>query len=405
MPRNIKLTERTIEKLTAPDPSGRQVLYFDADLKGFGVLCSGVSNARTFIAQRDLPDGRTRRVTLGGVAEISLTVARARAADALDDLRRGLDPKKKSAGNATLRGTFETYLAARKDLRPASIKTYRRLFEYLAAWAELPLRSITSEMVEEKHRAIAAQIERAGRYKGHSAANSAMRLLRILWIFATDRAPDLPPNPVRRLRRQWYAEPRRTRMVSTEQLPVFYQAVCALASPIARDYLLLVLFTGLRLSESRALTWGEIDFTQRVIRIPAERTKGKRKLDLPMSDFVRDLLVKRRALGNAKYVFPGRTGKHLMDADWPLDAIAKATGIDISIHDLRRTFLTVAESCDISPLALKALVNHAGGNDVTSGYVIMTTERLREAAQRVCDKLKELCGITVPLGENVVKVK
>jgi len=30
---------------------------------------------------------------------------------------------------------------------------------------------------------------------------------------------------------------------------------------------------------------------------------------------------------------------------------------------LRRTFIMLAESTDISPLALKALVNHALGND------------------------------------------
>jgi integrase len=398
MPR-LKLTQREVEKLKAPDPSGRQVLYFDADLKGFGVLCSGVSNSRTYIAQRDLPDGRTRRVTIGAVNEIALATARARAADVLDDLRRGNDPKKESAANATLRDTLETYLAARKDLRPASIRVYRyALDHYLSDWAGLPLSSINSDMVEAKHRTIAAQITRSERYKGNSAANLAMRTLRILWNFAAERTPDFPPNPVRRLRRQWYPEPRRIRMVQAEQLPIFYEAVCRLASPIARDFLLLVLFTGLRLSESRALTWSEVDFKQRVIRIPAERTKAKRKLDLPMSDFVRNLLVTRRALGNAKHVFPGRAGKHLMDADWPLGAVAKATGIDISLHDLRRTFLTVAEACDISPLALKALVNHSTSSDVTAGYVQISVERLREPAQRVADKMKELCGITMPIG-------
>ena len=55
-------------------------------------------------------------------------------------------------------------------------------------------------------------------------------------------------------------------------------------------------------------------------------------------------------------------------------------------------------------MAIKALVNHAVGSDVTSGYAIMTTERLREAAQRVCDKLKELCGVAPPAGENVAKL-
>jgi hypothetical protein len=42
-----------------------------------------------------------------------------------------------------------------------------------------------------------------------------------------------------------------------------------------------------------------------------------------------------------------------------------------------RTF-TVAEATDISPMALKALVNHSLGSDVTSGYIQITAERLRE---------------------------
>jgi integrase len=399
MPR-LKLTERTIEKLKAPDPSGRQVLYFDADLKGFGVLCSGVSNARTFIAQRDLPDGRTRRVTLGSVAEISLVTARARAADTLDDLRRGLDPKKKKRSEVTLREALDVYLQARKDLRPASIRVYRIAVErYLAAWADLPLRSINSDMVEDRHRSIAAEVGRGKRYDGHVTANMAMRHLRILYNFMAERVPDMPPNPVRRLRRQWYPERRRTRIVHAEDLPKFYEAICALENPIARDLIRLMLFTGMRVGEASSLTWADIDLRQRVITIPAARTKNKREFRLPMNNFVRDLLVARRALGNAKWVFPswGKSG-HIADPAFQLGLIAKATDIETSPHDLRRVFLSVAESCDISPLALKALVNHAGGNDVTSGYVVMSTERLREAAQRVAEKMKELCEIETPKG-------
>jgi integrase len=404
MPR-VKLTEKTIAKMKAPDPSGRQVLHWDTELRGFAVLCSGVSNARTYIAQRDLPNGRARRVTVGAVNELALDKARHRAADMLDDLRRGIDPKRKIV-NATLRSTLDAYLAARKDLRPASVKAYRISAErYLSAWLDWSLRDITSEMVEERHRAIAAEVGKGERYAGTTTANVAMRTLRVLWNFAADRTPDLPPNPVRRLRRQWYAEPRRERVVRAEELPKFYGAVCALPNPVARDYLMLLLFTGLRLSESRSLKWEDIDLNQRVIRLPATSTKAGRKLDLPMSDFVRDLLVARRALGDARFVFPG-PGKvgHIVDPQFPLSLVAKATGIRVSAHDLRRTFITVAESTDISPLALKALVNHSLRRDVTSGYVQITVERLREPAQRVCDKLKVLCGVTTPAGENVAKL-
>jgi integrase len=385
----IRLTQKSIAKLKAPDPSGRQMLHWDSELRGFAVLCSGKSNSKTYIAQRDLPNGNTRRVTVGAVNEISLEVARERAANTLDDIRRGLDPKeKKKAVAATLRSTLDTYLAARKDLRPASIKAYRTGVErYLEAWLDWPLRDITSERVEVRHSEIAAEIGKGERYKGMTTANATMRALRAIWNFAADRTPDLPPNPVRRLRRQWYPEPRRERIVR-------------------RDHILLMLFTGLRLSESASLRWEDIDLIQRIIKVPAASTKAKRPLSLPMSDFVRDLLVARRAIGNAGFVFPapGKAG-HIVDPSFSLKTVAEASGIKVSAHDLRRTYVTVAESMDISPMAIKALVNHSVGSDVTSGYAIMTTERLREAAQRVCDKLKKLCGVVTPAGENVAKLK
>ena len=66
MPRQ-KLTQKVVDRLPAPDPSGQQVLHWDTDLKGFGVLCSGTTTARSFIVQRDLVGGRTRRVTVGAV--------------------------------------------------------------------------------------------------------------------------------------------------------------------------------------------------------------------------------------------------------------------------------------------------------------------------------------------------
>ena len=59
----------------------------------------------------------------------------------------------------------------------------------------------------------------------------------------------------------------------------------------------------------------------------------------------------------------------------------------------------------MSVLALKALVNHSLGKDVTEGYIQMTAERLRAPTQRVADRLKELIGIEPPQGENVTRMK
>ena len=64
----------------------------------------------------------------------------------------------------------------------------------------------------------------------------------------------------------------------------------------------------------------------------------------------------------------------------------------------------MAESCDIPVYALKGLVNHSMGTDVTAGYVVAGPDRLREPMQKVTDKFKELIGLVEPGGENVVKL-
>ena len=51
------------------------------------------------------------------------------------------------------------------------------------------------------------------------------------------------------------------------------------------------------------------------------------------------------------------------------------------------------ESTEMSVYALKALVNHSLGGDVTAGYVQHSVERLRVLAQRVADELRRLCKI------------
>ncbi|WP_164761680.1 MULTISPECIES: integrase family protein [unclassified Mesorhizobium] len=405
MPR-IKLTERTIEKLLAPDPSGKQVLHWDADLKGFGVLCSGVTSTKTFIAQRTLPDGKTRRVTVAAVNEMALSKAREEAADMLVDLRKGKDPKARSM---TLQGALDAYLKKYDaKLSANTVSNYKDKVEnHLTSWLDKPLNFITRDAVEKRHGEIAQKIALSNRWKGEVTANTTMAILRLLWNFAADQDPTLPQNPVR-LRKQWFAEERRERMVEADDMPVFYKAVCALPNPVAADYLRFILFTGLRRREAAMLKWAYVDFDKKLLHIPAINTKAKRKLDLPMSDFVRDLLVARRAVGKDPndYVFPshGKKTGYIAEPKFPLDAVAKACGVQVSVHDLRRTFITVAEETEISPMALKALVNHSLGNDVTEGYVQMRVERLRSPAQKVADRLKTLCGIVPIEDANVVAI-
>ena len=140
----------------------------------------------------------------------------------------------------------------------------------------------------------------------------------------------------------------------------------------------------------------EVDLVAKTITLAKERTKAKRKLVLPTSDFVEALLLRRGAAGKMTHVFPSSAGSvsgHVEDPRLWFDIIERETGIKVRAHDLRRTFLTAAEHAQITPRAQSALANHSLGRDVTGRYVIMEVRELREPMEKVTEKLKEWIGI------------
>jgi integrase len=187
---------------------------------------------------------------------------------------------------------------------------------------------------------------------------------------------------------------------------------------IGRDLLLAMLYSGFRKEEAQGLRWSEVDLTRRIISLPAERNKSGREFVLPMSDLLADVLVARRQLGNAKFVFPsyGEAG-HVTDARPWINSVATEIDFRFSAHDLRRTFLSIAESSGISVYAIKALADHAidsalaadaVGSDVTALYVeksVRDAENLREPAQKVANRIKAFCGIAAPNDDKVIALR
>ena len=110
-------------------------------------------------------------------------------------------------------------------------------------------------------------------------------------------------------------------------------------------------------------------------------------------------LLKRRHAETGKsspFVFPGEGVKgYLNEPGKQMKHVMAKSGVTFTLHDLRRTFITVAESLDISAYAVKRLANHKMVNDVTAGYIIGDVERLRVPMQRIADYFLKCAGITV----------
>lgn len=268
-------------------------------------------------------------------------------------------------------------------------------------WQSKRLVDITKDLIAKRH-------QQLGEMRGEAYANNAMTCLRSVWNFAAAHYEDdsgkslLPDNPVGRLTqtRAWYKITRRSRIIKSHQLPDWFAAVQTLrqeppgtSAANVGDYLVLLLLTGLRREEGASLTWDQVDLTDRTLVIPV--AKNRERHVLPLSDFLYELLAARAAQhADSVYVFPGggKTG-HLAEPRPQMAKVIKASGIEFTLHDLRRTFTTVAESLDIPAYALKRLLNHKMTSDVTAGYIVTDVERLRKPMQKITDFILSAAGI------------
>ena len=185
---------------------------------------------------------------------------------------------------------------------------------------------------------------------------------------------------------RWYRIERRNNFIKAHELPLWHKEVMQLNNETLRDYLLLILFTGLRRQEAAKLKWENVDLQAKTLTI--DDTKNSQRHILPLSSFLYELLERRKAHTVSEYVFDG-SGKdgHIIEQRKQMAKVIQATGINFTVHDLRRTFITIAESLDIPVYALKRLLNHKMNNDVTAGYVIMDVECLRKPMQIISDFL------------------
>ncbi len=152
------------------------------------------------------------------------------------------------------------------------------------------------------------------------------------------------------------------------------------------DYFLLLLFTGMRKTEAASLHWDDIDLKSKTITL--QDTKNREVHTLPMSNFIYDLLERRSRQKTSEFIFPAdsKTG-YIYEPKKAVLKVVELSGVPFTLHDLRRTFATIAEGLDLPAYALKRLLNHKMNNDVTAGYIMKDVERLRKPMQRIADFL------------------
>jgi len=156
-------------------------------------------------------------------------------------------------------------------------------------------------------------------------------------------------------------------------------------APAPRDYFLLALLTGMRRSNVAGLRrdWWRGD----MIVVPAEFSKNKKELVVPLVPEAEEIVRRRFATGEL-YAFPGqREGKCIQEIySWmkELKMRMRARGVtkEFRLHDLRRTLATRLLRAGTPMPVISALLGHIDLKS-TEVYAVASTDMVRAALSRV----------------------
>lgn len=386
-------------KAVVPDPAGGQLFIRDTVQPGFGLRVQP-TGALSYITEFRVKGGRTRRVTLGRAGKLDLAKARTAARTYLGSAALGVDKvateretkaEDKAAQVVTLSKVFDAYLADR-TLKPRTARDYGYAREHwLKDWLDRPIVDITRQDVLALHRTLEAD-------RGPATANLTLRILRAVLnyaraVYETGKGqPLLAANPVAVMReaKTWARVKPRDRFIGFDALPDWWRAVQALESATMRDYLVALLLTGRRRGEMAGLAWADVNVDAGTIIF--KDTKNHEDLTVPMGPYLAAMMAERLAArgkdpdGNpCPWVFPARACEGpLQEPKKAVAEVVTASGVRFSSHDLRRTFLTLADGLPgVSSYVLKGLAGHKAQDVTGRVYVQLPVEKLRGPVQTI----------------------
>ena len=125
------------------------------------------------------------------------------------------------------------------------------------------------------------------------------------------------------------------------------------------------------------MAWDEIDLGQRAWTIPAERTKQRREVRLPITDAMLEVIQWATPMRRSEYVLT-LTGKPLSDVALSKQ-LKRHTSQDVTVHGLRSSFRTWCQETGVEESLAEMCLTHLVGDKTRNAYARsdMLEERMR----------------------------
>jgi len=321
--KQIKLTKVNLEKLAANPPSERD--EYRTDIPSC-YLRVGPSSMSITVLRRDADKNQVRvgisidTLNLPNLPALKRLIRQAKESDSHST-------KKEKRLKNSLRSAGE-YVIEAKQLASTTESNYLRCLNQLVTFSgdKVPVKGVE---ILKLHKLITE-------HHGSAGANSALKVLRMVMkaMHADDESfPDWPTEAVRGL---WTYEPPRETRLSTEQLPLVWNA--SLPDHWSQ-WVRFALLTGMRKSETKkAYIQGD--------ELVVDNTKNGTRHRLPLTPSIEKYFSDYSAIKCFKPLT-----KH----------VQSATEVRTTPHDLRRTFASIARMAGVQQSTIAWLMNHSAG--------------------------------------------
>ena len=409
----ITLTAKTVEALK-PDPA-RRVEVSDAATVGLvlAIMPTG-SKAWKYIYKRG---GKRGKVALGTWPGMSLSDARKAAAEARGRLDEGADPvaeakvakaeaKARAAGVALVdRDRFDHVLSEYGRRKASSLKSgdgvMWSLRKYVEPrWKDRDVKALERRDVIELLDALVDGGQTVG-------ANRVLAHVRAMLAWAVERSI-IPVNPASGVKPP-HKEKARDRVLSDDEVRWFWAATGDMQQPFGA-LLRTLLLTGQRRGEVAGMTRDEIAAGD-TWTMAASRTKNGRPHTVPLSAAAQAAIAAAPAIDagdGARYVFTSNGTSQISGFNHVtrlLTAAMKAAAekeagkpVEIApfvLHDLRRTFATLAARTGAPIHVVEKLLNHVSGT--VSGVAAVYNrhnyqDEMRQTAEAVAALIERIAS-------------
>ena len=403
---------RTVGKLTALKVSRPLKPGMYADGAGLYLQVTG-AGAKSWLYRFSL-QGKAREMGLGSLSAVSLSEARIKAGECRRLREEGVDPiearkvrREQAALDAAKSITFKEAAANYIASHRAGWRNEKHASQWentLATYAEPVLGRVSIEAIDTT--LVLKVLEPIWKTKPETASRLRGRIEAIL-DWAKVRGLRQGENPARWRGHLDHLLPARSKVrrvkhhaaLSYAELPDFIAKLRAQEGVAARA-LEFTILTAARTGDTIGAVWYEVNTSDKVWTVPADRMKAGKEHRVPLSSRALAILREGHDMQTSDYVFPGgKAGKPL--SNMAMTEVLRRMGRrDITVHGFRSTFRDwAAERTNFPSEVVEMALAHAVGDKVEAAY---RRGDLFEKRRRLMAEWASYCNTPSAVGRDKV---